>query len=176
MKTWTGRWRWRWRRRAVFRGRLSSEGGEGGLVGLTGPHEEGVQVGAGEGQGEKPHGGESGEAPAHLLGDGEGLEPLPLGEGAQGALLGVGGHHEVPPPVLPQVRFKPLQEDGEARQGLRRGPRLGDGVHQGLPGVQGAEEPEDGLGLHVVQVVEAHPALVEGGPEGLGPQALPRCR
>ena len=99
------------------------------LHGLPGPLHQGGGVNARRGDGQQPHGGEDGVAPAHGVGHHEGLVPLAVGEPLERALAGVGGGIDAPAGAIPAVPLlQQALEDAEGHGGFGGGTGLGDDV------------------------------------------------
>ena len=98
-----------------------------GLLGLEGAGEDGTHVESGHHDGQDAHGGEDGEAAAHVVRDDEGLVAFLGGEGLEGALLGVGDGDDALGRLLLAVGvLQVLLHDAEGDGGLGGGAGLGD--------------------------------------------------
>ena len=154
-----------------------------GVHGLAGAGHQGVDVRPGHGDGQQAHGGEHGEAAAHVVGHHEGLVALFVRQLLQSALGLVGGAEDaLPGPLLAVLLLQQLPEDPEGDGGLGGGAGLGDHVdgdvlpladlHQLLQGGGADAVPGevDGRGVLAQVVVLFRLQKLNGSP---GPQIRP---
>ncbi len=100
---------------------------EYGLLALACALHQGLDVVAGHGDGEQAHGGEHGEAAAHVVGDDVGLVAFLVGQRAECAALGVGdGHDALAAVSWPSGSLELLLEQAEGDGGLCGGAALAD--------------------------------------------------
>ena len=101
--------------------------GSGKFLHVGGTLHQGLNVEAGAGDGEQAHGGEHGEASAHVVGDDEALVTLLVGSGAGGAFLGIGnGHNHLAGHLHAALFLALLAQQSEGEGGFSSGTALGD--------------------------------------------------
>ena len=106
-------------------------GGLGAAVHHLGgaPH-QGVDVHAGDGDGQQAHGGQHAVPAAHVIGHHEGLPALGVRQGLQSAAALVGGGvNAALGALLAVLLLQRLPEEAEGHGGLRGGAGFGDDVH-----------------------------------------------
>ncbi len=150
---------------------------QGALFGhLGGAGQQLVDVDAAHGGREQPHRAQHAEAPAHVVGHGQHVVAVGLGDLVQRALGQVGGGDDPPAEgLIPQPLTQELAEDHERRGGFSRLAALGNDVYQrGLePPAEQSQHVVDQGGVNVVQHEEARAApgrigqqVVGGRPQG----------
>ncbi len=119
-----------------------------------------------QGYGEEPHGGEDGEAAAHVVGDDIRLVAFLAGERAQCALLLVGyGHDQLFGLVGPGLRHEHVLEYAEGYGRLGGGARLGNHDYSEAAAVEEAFELMDVFLSYVLPGEEHFGASGRGGAE-----------
>ena len=130
------------------------------LVHRPGAGDEGANVHARDGGGNKAHRAKLGEASAHAVGDVEGLIALLAGDFDEKALVPGGGDDDMAAVIVANGLFQMIEDDEVLAHGLGRAAGLGDDVEAGGLQVDDVQKRRHALGVDIVFDIQTRAAAL----------------